>query len=240
MQARISRWSATQPGGHGDSGRSLVDVGILRLRAAEASDAADPAAPVVMEMNAVTLELVCRDGATEGEFHPIRCRMLEATTWGGNQQSHADLTGYSAQPGGRGRGKQANRPKRNPAAQQAGRRHHGPGHAQAGRRDVGGRRDPGDRHAGGQGRHPFAGRRLRHAPELPRRQDHRPAIARGNPFRRRAQRQRLSGRRPRSRRRRVGGLRRLPARRRTGHGGRRPRRFPHASFPRATATRFGS
>ena len=29
-------------------------------------------APVVMETNAVTLELVCRDGAMEGEFHPIR------------------------------------------------------------------------------------------------------------------------------------------------------------------------
>ena len=44
--------------------------------------------------------------------------MLEATTWGGNQQSHADLTGYAAWPGGRARGKQANRAKNNPATQQ--------------------------------------------------------------------------------------------------------------------------
>jgi len=36
-----------------------------------------------MELNAVTLELACRDGAMEGTFHPIRARMLEATTWGG-------------------------------------------------------------------------------------------------------------------------------------------------------------
>ena len=96
-------------------GLALVFSGPKR---AEATDGTDPAAPVVMEMDAVTLELVCRDGATEGEFHPIRSRIIEATTWGGNQQSHADLAGYTAQPGGRARGKQAKRAKNNPAAQQ--------------------------------------------------------------------------------------------------------------------------
>jgi len=85
------------------------------LKAAEATNAA---LPVVMESSAVTLELVCRDGATEGEFLPIHARMLEATTWAGNQQSHADLTGYSAQPGPQGRKRQANRAKNKPVAQQ--------------------------------------------------------------------------------------------------------------------------
>ena len=45
------------------------------LKAAPAAGAGEPAAAVAMEMNAVTLELVCRDGATEGEFRPIRARM---------------------------------------------------------------------------------------------------------------------------------------------------------------------
>jgi hypothetical protein len=86
--------------------------------AVEATAAAGSAGPVVMETNAVTLELVCRDGATEGDFHPIHCRMLDADTWGGGPRSAADLTGYAGQPGGRERGKQANRQKRNQALQQ--------------------------------------------------------------------------------------------------------------------------
>ena len=86
-----------------------------RLNAADPN----PAAPVVMEMNAVTLQLDCLDGATEGEFHPIQARMLEAATWGGTPQSHADLTGYEGQPGGRAQKKQAKRAKNNPAKAKA-------------------------------------------------------------------------------------------------------------------------
>lgn len=61
---------------------SLIGV-ILQspLQAAEAANATHPASPLAMEMNAVTLELDCHDGATEGEFHPIGARMLEATVW---------------------------------------------------------------------------------------------------------------------------------------------------------------
>ena len=49
---------------------SLIVLALLlpSLSAAEPTDATNPAAPVVMELNAVTLELVCRDGATEGSF----------------------------------------------------------------------------------------------------------------------------------------------------------------------------
>jgi len=96
----------------------LLVVWTLASSLLKATETADPASPVVMEKDVVTLELVCRDGATDGEFLPIRARMLEACTWGGNQQSHADLTGYTARPGPRGRGKQANRGKNNPAQQQ--------------------------------------------------------------------------------------------------------------------------
>ncbi len=39
--------------------------------------------PVAMELRAVTLELVCHDGAESGTFRPIHARVLEANTWGG-------------------------------------------------------------------------------------------------------------------------------------------------------------
>ncbi len=39
--------------------------------------------PVAVELNAVTLELVCRDGADTGTFRPIHARVLEANTWAG-------------------------------------------------------------------------------------------------------------------------------------------------------------
>ncbi len=117
MLERNPRWSRMLAAGIAAEVVSLIGLmpAASRLRAAEA---VDPAAPVVMEIDAVTLELVCRDGATEGEFHPLHARMLEAATWGGNQQCHADLTGYAGSPGGPRRGKQANRPKANAAAQQ--------------------------------------------------------------------------------------------------------------------------
>ena len=53
---------------------SLIGLTLLAsgLKAAEATETTNAALPVVMEMNAVTLELVCRDGAAEGDFHPIR------------------------------------------------------------------------------------------------------------------------------------------------------------------------
>src|SRR5580692_7861060 len=69
------------------------------LNSVKAARAADAAGPVVMELNTVTLELECRDGAMAGEFLPIRAQIVEADTWGGNQQSHADLTGYEGQAG---------------------------------------------------------------------------------------------------------------------------------------------
>ncbi|MGO8744521.1 MAG: hypothetical protein ACLQNE_00900 [Thermoguttaceae bacterium] len=101
----------------------IVSLGSLALlsarsKAAEPAGAVNPAGPVVMETGAVTLEIVCRDGAMEGEFHPIRSRMLEVTTWGGGPQAHADLAGYGGRPGGRGLGKPGNRPKPKPAAKQ--------------------------------------------------------------------------------------------------------------------------
>jgi hypothetical protein len=73
------------------------------------------AVPVPMDLDAVTLELTCRDGAVEGEFHPIHAKMLDAATWGGNQRSEADLSGYAGQAGRRRQAGRANRPQNNPA-----------------------------------------------------------------------------------------------------------------------------
>src|SRR5271157_842453 len=114
MIERSPRWSRTLATGIALAIESLIGAMFVssQVKAAEANGAAESAAPVVMEKAAVTLELVCRDGATEGEFQPIRARMLEATTWGGSQQSHADLTGYSGVPGRRGGGKKATPKKR--------------------------------------------------------------------------------------------------------------------------------
>ncbi len=62
--------------------------------------AAETPRPIAMETKAVTLELVCRDGAESGTFHPIHARMLEANTLAGAPRSEADLNGYSAVPRG--------------------------------------------------------------------------------------------------------------------------------------------
>ena len=181
MLERNPRWSRMLAAGIAAEVVSLIGLmpAASRLRAAEA---VDPAAPVVMEIDAVTLELVCRDGATEGEFHPLHARMLEAATWGGNQQCHADLTGYAGQPWRPKKGKTGQSPQGECGGTATG-RPDSACHAQACRRNVGGRCGPGDRHVGGQGRYPLARHQFRHAQELPRRQDRRPAIARGNPFR---------------------------------------------------------
>ena len=184
MLERNPRWSRMLAAGIAVEIVSLIGLTLVssRLKAAEAGGSAT--APVVMEMNAVTLELVCRDGATEGEFHPIRCANARSNHLG--RQSAVPcrpdrLLGTARRP----------RPGENrPIAPKAIRRHSNrPPPSRSWPRSsrptgLGGRRDPGDRHARGQGRHPLAGRRLRHAAELPRRQDRRPAIARGNPFRR--------------------------------------------------------
>lgn len=78
--------------------------------------AAEAPGPVVMETKAITLELVCRGGAMSGTFHPKGARMLDATTWGGGPQIHADLTGYGGNPGD-GKAKQAKRPAQKATAQ---------------------------------------------------------------------------------------------------------------------------
>src|SRR5580700_10174330 len=74
-----------------------------RLLAAENS-------PVAMHPKAVTLELVCRDGAESGKFHPSHARVLAADTWAAAFRSVADVNGYSAVP----------RAGNRPAAQAAG------------------------------------------------------------------------------------------------------------------------
>jgi hypothetical protein len=71
-----------------------------------------------MEMNAVTLELACHGEAMEGEFHPQRAHLLGVATWAAGPQARADLKGYFAQAGGRSRGKQPKRPRKQAVAKQ--------------------------------------------------------------------------------------------------------------------------
>ncbi len=80
---------------------------VFHARAAENS-------PIAMHPKAVTLELVCRDGAESGKFHPSHARVLSADTWAAAFRSVADVNGYAAVPRG------GNRPRQQAAAQAAG------------------------------------------------------------------------------------------------------------------------
>ena len=88
------------------------------LRAAEPADAADPPGPVAMEMQAVALELTCRDAAMEGEFHPIHAGCSMRPPGGASVGSRYEWILGPARP--RGSERPANRPRANAAAQQAG------------------------------------------------------------------------------------------------------------------------
>ena len=96
------------------------DAGILQVESGRSGGCRSPSLAGGHGEECRDLGTDCPDGATEGEFHPIGARMLEATTWGGTQQSHADLTGYSARPGNRAAGKQANPAKGKAGSAQAG------------------------------------------------------------------------------------------------------------------------
>lgn len=81
--------------------------------------AAEPASPVAMHPKAVTLELVCRDGAESGTFKPVHARVLQADTWAAAFRSVADANGYSASPRAARQRPRANRPRQQAAAQAA-------------------------------------------------------------------------------------------------------------------------
>ena len=51
-----------------------------------------------MHPKAVTLELVCHDGADSGTFKPSHATVLKADTWAAAFRSVADANGYSAVP----------------------------------------------------------------------------------------------------------------------------------------------
>ena len=98
-------------------GLSVVLAGparfLSRISAAETSQ------PIAMHPKAVTLELVCRDGAENGKFKPIHARVLQADTWAAAFRSVADVNGYAAVPRAAGQRPRANRPRQQAAAQAA-------------------------------------------------------------------------------------------------------------------------
>ena len=114
MTKNYPRWSRMLVAGIALEVVSLMGLMLVsgRLAAAEASDATDTASPVLVEKDAVTLELFCRGDAAKGTFNPVHARMLEATPWGTDQQSQASLSGYEEKPGGPGN--QAKRGKAKP------------------------------------------------------------------------------------------------------------------------------
>ena len=75
------------------------------------------AQPVVMEAEAITLQLECRGKAMQGTFHPIQATILEATPWGAGPLAQADQAGYRGQPAAAAKAKAAAQAKA--AAKQA-------------------------------------------------------------------------------------------------------------------------
>ena len=118
MAERNPRWSRIFVAGIALLVVSLNGATLLSSRLEAAGPVIAPPSPVAMDLNAVTLQLVCRDGATEGKFHPIQAQVLEANTWDGGPKSYANLTGYAEQPGSGSQKKQAKRQKNKPAAKQ--------------------------------------------------------------------------------------------------------------------------
>ena len=96
--------------------RLIVPQPALIAAPAEPPDFGQPA---VMHLDAVTLILHFQGAGAEGEFHPVRAKVLEAEIWAGGPKSHADANGFAAHGGGRGKGKRMG-PRKQAMAQQRG------------------------------------------------------------------------------------------------------------------------
>jgi hypothetical protein len=91
------------------------------------ADAVVPAAelgrPAPVKLGAVTLQIVCRGNAVEGEFKPQQATVLWAENWAGSPNSHADAKGFYAQvpaaPGAKRAAKRARAGGGKPGAKQA-------------------------------------------------------------------------------------------------------------------------
>jgi hypothetical protein len=86
---------------------------------AAVDDAADLGKPAVLDPHLVTLQLRIQGAAAEGEFHPLRARIVDAAVWAGAPNSHADATGFFAH-GRRGKAMQAGPRKQARLLQQQG------------------------------------------------------------------------------------------------------------------------
>jgi hypothetical protein len=87
---------------------------------AAVADTPDFGKPAIMDPQIVTLQLRIQGAGVEGEFKPVRARILDAAVWGGAPNSHADATGFAAHAGRRGMGKKAGPRKQARILQQGG------------------------------------------------------------------------------------------------------------------------
>ena len=67
--------------------------------------------PAAMDLEAVTLQLPFAAPATEGSFHAVGARILDAQTWAAAPYARADVDGFVFHPGGKRKGKRTEPPK---------------------------------------------------------------------------------------------------------------------------------